>query len=78
MISQSNSLHQFKRSNLTAHNFSKQDDKFSHILFRFVPGILFKSNNVLLSLFANGIAVLLAKIASHNSYAETYFDINSK
>lgn len=74
-MSKHESLHRLKQSAMTNFNFNTQQDKFSHILYRFVPAFIFNSNNALLKLFTNGIAVLVAKLVHNNEYAENYFDL---
>lgn len=76
MVSQQNSLHRLKQSTVDNLNLFVKQDKFSHILYRFVPAFIFNSKNSLLKLFANGMSVLAAKLVQNNEYAENYFDLN--
>jgi hypothetical protein len=76
MIKHAESIHKLKQTSGSKLNFSINEDKFSHILYRFVPSFIFNSSNALLKLFANGFAVLIAKLVQNNSYAENYFDLN--
>ena len=75
MHTKESQLHKFKQEHIRTKNYSTTHNRFAHVLYRFVPNILFNSQNRLLSLFTNGLAVLVAKVVSNVEYVERYFDI---
>jgi hypothetical protein len=78
MLTRQQSLHNFKVSQNKLIEYDRHVDKFGHILYKFVPKVIFDSNNILTKVFTNGLAILIAKCVSNVSWIEEYFELNNK
>lgn len=78
MITKQQSIHAFKQKHTKIQDLHNDTNKFAHILYKFAPDILFNSENLFVKVFTNGLAIIVAKVVSANSYIEEYFDINNK
>lgn len=73
MLSQKDSLHRFKLKNFSG-VYNREVSKFENVLYRYVPEFIFNAKVMLTKLFANGLAVMTAKITSMGEYVEHYFE----